>query len=336
MRTQVLQTRSLRYILSEYSEFVTLITFALIFVVFSVTAKNFLSASALFNIITFASVYGILAIGVAILMITGEFDLSVGSVLAVACYVFAIIINAGYSAWVAFIAAALTSAVLGLINGWIVVTTKIPSFIVTLGTLLAYRGIARFIGGGDFAYYQEKELPFLFTVLNGPITWLNQLTGDPAANLRNSVLWCIGLVVLATILMTRTRLGNWIYAVGGNPGAALAQGVPVKRVKVLCFALSGLMAGLAGVIQFGELKSVDPLRGTGVELIAVSACVIGGVLLSGGVGTIVGAMLGMLILTMLQQGLILLSVPLEMFQATAGLIIIIAVIINTNLQRQGR
>ncbi|NJM42482.1 MAG: hypothetical protein HC853_17955 [Anaerolineae bacterium] len=105
---------------------------------------------------------------------------------------------------------------------------------------------------------------------------------------------------------------------------------------MLCFALSGLMAGLAGIIQFAELKSVDPLRGTGVELIAVSACVIGGVLLSGGVGTIVGAMLGMLILTMLQQGLILLSVPLEMFQATAGLIIIIAVVINTNLQRQGR
>jgi len=331
MRTQTLPVRSLRYVLSEYSEVVTLITFALIFVIFSVTANNFLTASALFNIVTFASVYGIMAIGVAILMITGEFDLSVGSVLAVGSYVFAIVINAGYSAWIAMVVALVVSALLGLINGWIVVATKTPSFIVTLGTLLAYRGIARFIGGGDFAYYKESQVPALFKILNGPVTWLNQLAADPSANMRYSVVWCIGLVILTTILMTRTRLGNWIYAVGGNPGAALAQGVPVNRVKILCFALSSLLAGLAGVIQFAELKSVDPLRGFGLELIAVSACVIGGVLLSGGVGTITGTMLGMLILTMLQQGLILLQVPLEMFQATAGLIIIIAVVINSKL-----
>ncbi|MEZ4726254.1 MAG: ABC transporter permease [Caldilineaceae bacterium] len=330
MRTQALPTRNVRYVLSEYSEVVTLITFVLIFGIFAVAADNFLTNFALSNIVTFAGVYGIMAIGVAILMITGEFDLSVGSVLAVACYVFALLLNAGFAPMLAALAALIVCTILGLINGWIVVTTKIPSFIVTLGTLLAYRGIARFLGGGDFVYY-KGELPTLFGILNGPITWINQLS-DPPANMRYSVAWAIGLIIIATIMMTRTRLGNWIYAVGGNPGAALAQGVPVNRVKLICFALTGFMAGLAGVIQFAELKSVDPLRGAGLELIMVSASVIGGVWLTGGVGTIVGAMLGMLILMMLQQGLILLQVPLEMFQAVAGLIIITAVVVNKNLQ----
>ncbi len=330
MRTQALPTRSVRYVLSEYSEVVTLITFVLIFAIFSLTADNFLTNFALSNIVTFASVYGIMAIGVAMLMVTGEFDLSVGSTLAVACYVFALLLNAGYAPLLAALAALLVSVILGFINGWIVVSTKIPSFIVTLGTLLAYRGIARFLGGGDFAYYKDEPPPF-FRIMNGPIAWMNQLS-DPPANLRYSVVWAIALIILASIIMSRTRFGNWIYAVGGNPGAALAQGVPVNRVKIACFVISGFMAGLAGVIQFAELKSVDPLRGTGLELIMVSACVIGGVLLSGGVGTIVGAMIGMLILTMLQQGLILMQVPLEMFQAIAGLIIIAAVVVNKNLQ----
>lgn len=330
MRTQALPTRSVRYLLSEYSEIVTLITMVLIFVIFATTADNFLTLFALSNVVTFASVYGIIAIGVAILMITGEFDLSVGSVVGVASYIFAITLNAGYAPLPAMVLALLVCAILGLINGWIVVTTKIPSFIVTLGTLLAYRGIARFLGGGDFAYYKE-EPPFLFKLLNGPVEWLNQLS-TPAANLRYSVLWAVVLIILASTLLTRTRFGNWIYAVGGNPGAALAQGVPVNRVKLVSFMLSGLLAGLAGVIQFAELKSVDPLRGSGLELIVVSACVIGGVLLSGGVGTILGAALGMLILTMLQQGLVLMQIPLEMFQAVAGLIIIGAVVVNRNLQ----
>ncbi len=160
MRTQALPTRSVRYVLSEYSEVVTLITFVLIFAIFSLTADNFLTNFALSNIVTFASVYGIMAIGVAMLMVTGEFDLSVGSTLAVACYVFALLLNAGYAPLLAALAALLVSVILGFINGWIVVSTKIPSFIVTLGTLLAYRGIARFLGGGDFAYYKDEPPPF--------------------------------------------------------------------------------------------------------------------------------------------------------------------------------
>lgn len=331
MRTTTLPTRSLRYVLSEYSEVVTVITFVLIFLVFAVTAENFLTPFALSNVLTYASVNGIIVVGVAMLMISGEFDLSVGSVVAVASYVLALTVNAGINPIVAILLALIVCIVLGLINGLIVVNTKIPSFIVTLGTLLAYRGIARFLGSGDFAYLETDTPPVIFRILNGPVEWLNQLS-VPAGNFRYSAVWFVLFVMIATIILNSTRLGNWIHAVGGNPGAALAQGISVSRVKVSCFMISGLVAGLAGVIQFAQRLSVDPLRGDGLELIAVSACVIGGVMLSGGVGTIVGAAFGMLLLSMLQQGLVLMQAPLQMFQAIAGLIIIVAVVINTNLK----
>lgn len=332
MRTTVMPTRNIRYILSEFSEVVAFITAVIIFFFFALSADNFLTPLSISNILALASINGIIVVGVAMLMISGEFDLSVGSVLAVANYVVALTINAGASPLVAILIALLVCAVLGIVNGLIVVNTSIPSFIVTLGTLLAYRGIARLLGGGDFAYFEGETKPLLFEILNGSVTWLNELS-MPAANFRFSLLWFIGLIIVVSVLMMRTPFGNWIYAVGGNPGAALAQGIGVKQVKVLCFMFSALFAGVAGAVQFAERLSVDPLRGDGLELIAVSACVIGGIQLTGGIGTILGAAFGVLLLSMLQQGLVLMGAPLQVFQATAGFIIIAAVIINKSLQR---
>lgn len=330
-RTQAMPTRSLRYILAEYSEIVAVITFFVIFLFFALSAENFLTPFALSNILTYASVNGIMVVGVAMLMISGEFDLSVGSMTAVSSFVLAVTMNAGYGVIIAILFTLAICAILGLINGMLVVTTGIPSFIVTLGTLLAYRGIARWVGSGDFAYLETDVPPLIFQTLNGPVEWLNRLS-VPAGNFRYSAVWFVLFVVFASVAMNRTPFGNWIHAIGGNPGAALAQGISVSRVKVSCFVISATMAGLAGIIQFAQRLSVDPLRGDGLELIIVSACVIGGVLLSGGVGTIVGAAFGMLLLSMLQQGLVLMQAPLQMFQAIAGLIIIVAVVINTNLK----
>jgi len=125
-----------------------------------------------------------------------------------------------------------------------------------------------------------------------------------------------------------------VFATGGNPGAAKAQGVAIQRIKVLSFTLAGLLAGIAGVIQFGHRVSVDPLRGDGLELIAVAACVIGGVRLSGGYGTILGPCVGVLLLQMLEQGLVLMRVPVQVFQAVAGGFLILAVVMNTSLAGQ--
>jgi simple sugar transport system permease protein len=174
----------------------------------------------------------------------------------------------------------------------------------------------------------------LFGFLNGGLDRINQLF-TPASNFRVSIIWFIVIAAVMSFVLRRTRYGNWVFAAGGNPGAALAQGVAVKRVKVINFVLTGLLAGVASVLQFAHRLSVDPLRGKGMELIAVAACVIGGVHLTGGYGTIFGACLGMLLLQMLEQGLVLMQVEVQIFQAVAGLILLIAVISNTYLGRQG-
>lgn len=326
--------RRWRFQLAERSELVVLATIVVVFAFFAVSAEHFLRPFALSNILTFASINGIVVLGVAMLMIGGEFDLSVGSTFAVASYVFALSLNAGlHPIWALGLAFAV-SGLLGLVNGWIVVRTGIPSFITTLGTMLAFRGIARAIGGGVFASYAGPRLAIL-GILNGPLEAVNSLS-DPPANFRVSIVWFALLAVLMSYLLVRTRYGNWVYATGGNPGAAKAQGVPIERVRLLNFTLAGLLAGVAGVIQFGHRTSVDPLRGDGLELLAVAACVIGGVRLKGGYGTILGACVGAIFLQMLEQGLVLLRVPVQIFQSVAGFFLILAVVLNTLLGGQSQ
>jgi simple sugar transport system permease protein len=320
-----------RYRLAEFPEAVALISFLALALVFSFTAEHFLTPVAISNVLSFTSIMGIIVVGVAMLMIAGEFDLSVGSTFAVASFVFALTMNAGIPPLPAMLLALLVSALLGALNGAIVIWSGIPSFIATLGTMLAYRGIARLIGGGDFAKYTESK-PVLFNVLNGAVDSLNQLC-DPVANFRLSILWFALIAVVAAIVLRRTQFGNWTFATGGNPGAALAQGVPVKRVKLVTFTLTGLLAGVASVMQFAHRTSVDPLRGEGWELIAVAACVIGGVQLTGGFGTIFGAVVGILLLQMLEQGLVLMGVSVQIFRAVAGSILMLSVMLNTYLSR---
>jgi simple sugar transport system permease protein len=323
----------LRYRLAELPEAVTLITFLSLFLFFAIAAEHFLTPYAIANILTFGSITGIVVVGVGMLMISGEFDLSVGSTFAVASYILALSMeNAGMHPILAMLLALSVCAFLGLINGLIVTGTGIPSFITTLGTMLAYRGIARALGGGDFARY-TGDRPALFDVLNGGIDPLNQLF-RPASNFRISILWFIVIAVVTSLVLRRTRYGNWVFAVGGNPGAALSQGVPVKRVKVINFVLAGLLAGVASVMQFAHRTSVDPLRGEGMELVAVTASVIGGVRLTGGFGTVIGTSIGTLLLSMLEQGLVLMQIPVRVFRAVAGAILILAVIGNTYLSRQ--
>jgi simple sugar transport system permease protein len=333
MTTRASTISDVRHRVGNIPEAVTLISFVLVFLFFTFNAPGFLTGYALSNVLTFGGVWGIIVIGVAILMIAGEFDLSVGSTLAVVTYVFALLLIADVPVVLATLLALAVGLLLGLINGLVVVNSEIPSFIVTLGTMLAYRGVARFLGGGRLINYTPESKPALFTFLNGYLTPINEMF-SPAGNFRASSLWFIGLVAVVSFVLMRTRFGNWTFAAGGNPGAALSQGVNVKRVKLMNFVISGFLAGLAGVILFAQRSSVNPLSGEGLELIAVAAAVIGGVRLTGGYGTIIGASVGMLLVSMLEQGLALMGVPNQVFRAIAGVIIILSVIANAYLSRQ--
>lgn len=322
----------LRHRLSDFSEIVALISFLAVLIFFVIRAENFTSLLAVTNIVTLAAIKGIFIIGVAMLMISGEFDLSVGSTLAVAAYVFALTLENGMNPWLSFLIALSAAGVLGLINGLIVVRTGIPSFIATLGTMLAYRGIARAIGNADFARY-TGEPPFLFTLLNGDFEFINSLA-SPAGSARMAVVWFVLCLIIAAIIMRYTQFGSWVYATGGNRAAALAQGVKTDRVVIINFVVTGLLAGFAGLVQFASRPAVDPARGEGWELIAVAACVIGGIWLNGGFGTVLGAAIGILLLQMVEQGLILMGVEVQYFQATIGFILILAVISNTYLTKK--
>ncbi len=323
---------NLRYRLSNSSEVVVLISFSLVFSLFAIYADNFLSFVSLSNIITIASIKGIFIIGVAMLMISGEFDLSVGSTFAVGAYLFAVNLDSGMNVYAAIILTLAVCSLLGLVNGLIVIKAKIPSFIATLGTLLAYRGIARVIGDGAIADY-TGETPAIFWFLNGGFDTINNLY-TPVGNARMAIVWFIVIAVIAAIIMTYTRYGGWVYATGGNRAAALAQGVKTDRVIVINFILTAFLAGWASIIQFTSRPSVNPRLGEGWELIAVAACVIGGIWLMGGYGTIIGAAIGILLLQMVEQGLILVGLDVQLFQATLGVILILAVISNTYLSRQ--
>jgi len=323
--------------LSRASWLVAILSILALFALFAFFADNFLSGIALSNILTFSAILGIIVIGVAILMVAGEFDLSVGSAFAVVGFTYAALLTGDgaffSNIWVATAIAIAVGATLGLFNGVIVVGSGNPSFIITLGTLLFFRGLARAIGdGAALSYTTEEATPFLFTALNAAIEPLNDLF-MPAANFRGSTFWFIGIAIAFAIILHRTKFGNQVYATGGNPQGAQAQGVPPKRVKLIAFILVGALVGVAGVVSFAERASVDPLIGSLWELFAVAACVMGGLRLRGGYGTILGASLGIVMISMLRQGISLLGFSVSFFQAVFGSLLIFISAFNQYLGR---
>ena len=322
-------------LLARRSELVVVISVVVLFIVFSTTVgENFLTNLAISNIVTFSTILGIIVLGVAVLMISGEFDLSVGSMFAVIGFTFGVLIVEGLDPWLAVVISVAAGALLGFLNGVFVVGSGNPSFIITLGLLLGYRGVARAIGGGTVVNvrYEEGTAPILFDIFNSAITPLNMLS-ELAGNWRTSFLWFILFMLIFILIVHRSKFGNWLYATGGNPDAAQAQGVPVKRVKMIAFIIVGIMVAAAAIINFSERRSIDPLIGTLWELLAVAACVMGGLRLKGGFGTILGAVLGIVMISMLRQGLVIAGFSVEFFQAVFGFALISVAALNQYLGR---
>lgn len=330
--------------LSRYPAAGALAGFAVVFLFFSLLAPDtFLSHNSFSSILTSQAVTGIAAIGIALLMIAGQFDLSVGAIMGVASLVFLYTLVQGVNVLLAILLGLGAGALLGLINGLLLVWTGIPSFIITLGTMLLYRAIClTAISGGSIIRYADfaatdpvLKVPGtplqldLFALLNGQVESLG-------GNYRFSILWWLLLVLLFSGVLTRTRFGNALFAIGGNALAARAQGVNVSRIRLQGYMLSGLLAALAGIIQVARLRSVDPLRGEGLELEVIAAVVIGGTLLQGGYGSVFGAAVGTALTGMLRTGLVLLGVPANAFRGAIGALMIAAVVINTLVRRPQR
>ncbi len=308
-------------------------TLVVISVLFSLFVPHFASIRSVSGIINAATLTGMVTIGVTMLMISGEFDLSVGSLVAIGAYIFAYGTTQGHSPLLAVFLALFITALLGALNGLILVKTEIPSFIVTLGTLYVYRGAVWLISGGQLI--QTMERLTVYQVFNGRLDILNNIL--PGANFRTSLLWLLGMTMLFQYILVRTRYGNHVFAVGGNPMGALAQGVNVRRVKVLNFIISGMLAGFTGVLLFSQYRSVRVATGAGMELNAIAAAVVGGTLLTGGAGSIWGALIGAILISTLRTGVVLMNIPFipaDNFEAVVGVTIIGAVILNNWLRNR--
>jgi simple sugar transport system permease protein len=311
-----------------------IITLVGVFVLFSLVVPRFLQWDAMAGIVNAATLTGVITIGVTLLMIAGEFDISVGPMMAWGAYLFGSLIQRGVSPILALVLGLLVPSLLGALNGVIFNRTRIPSFIVTLGTQFIYRGALWVYSGGNMVQTTAKTLP-IYGVFNGRLEWLVQLV--PGANFRSSLFWLIGLVILFEIILVRTKFGNHVLSTGGNPGAAAAQGVNVKRVKLTCFTLSGFLSGLAGILLFSQYGTARIATGAGEEMNAIAAAVVGGTLLTGGSGSIVGGLLGVLTISMLRTGVVRLNlpfIPADNFAAVVGVTIVVAAIFNNYIRRR--
>ena len=280
---------------------------------FGVASPHFFSTDNLLNVMQQSAINAILGIGLTFVIISGGIDLSVGSILALCGLVVADLLVAGHSIFIAIAAGLAVGLLCGVISGFVTTLGRIPPFITTLGMMLIARSAAKI-------YSDSKPisgLPDSFRALAGDVA------GVPVLVIVVAILYCVAHVVL-----TRTKLGRYSYAIGGNEQAAWLSGVPVIRYKVAIYGLSGLMAGVAAVLMTARLNAASPLSGEMYELYAIAAAVIGGVSLMGGEGRVMGTLIGALIMGTLRNGLNALNVPSALEGMVVGGVLITAVVLD--------
>ena len=323
---------------------------------FVLTAGNsgLFSALGMVNFLQVSAQLGILAAAVALLMIGGEFDLSLGSMIGFAGIVIGIGVTQFHlPIWLAVAIAFGVAVVVGTANGMLVTRTRLPSFIVTLAGYFVLRGLSlattrALTGRTQIPYITKNTTETAFVSLFGgkfgaPVfTWLGHMgwigtkaDGTPlVSGIPMSIAWWLGLTALATWILVKTEFGNWIFAVGGDAQAARNVGVPVGRVKIILFIGTACAATLFAVIQVLETGSADTLRGTQKEFESVIAAVIGGNLLTGGYGSAIGAMFGALIFGTVEMGIFYTGIDTDWFMVFLGLMVVLAVLFNNFIRRK--
>ena len=290
---------------------------------------NFLKTSNLLNVANQIAVIAILAIGMTLVIITAGIDLSVGSLIAVSAVLATWVIREWFGGDEATVGGMITGcglaivacSALGLFSGSMIAFFGVPPFVATLGMMMVGSGLAYMLSGGLSIY----QLPQSFD-------WLGR--GDDFGGLPNAVVLMIVLYLLAHITMSRTTIGRYIYAVGGNPEAARLSGVPVKKILLWVYASCGALAGLGGVIMASQFKSGDPKYGLMYELYVIAAVVVGGTSLSGGRGKVFGTLIGAFIIAVIQNGMNLTGVQSYTQKVVLGIVLLLAVLLDM-LKKRG-
>jgi ribose transport system permease protein len=280
-------------------------------IIFSAIEPIYLSGGNLLDIFDQTVINGLLAIGITYAIITGGIDLSIGSIFAVVIVITGDLLVRGLNPVLAITVGAALGFVLGVVNGLLITKLKLQPFIATLGTMSAYRGIAYIYTGG-------------WPVLDIPDNFRSMLAGDVVKDVPVSVIILIAFTIVSHIILKYTKLGTYIFAIGGNEEATKLSGVNVDRTKILTYALCGVGAALAGMILLARLGSGEPATGQGYELNAIAAAAIGGASLAGGKGNMIATLLGAILLSALKVGLVVVGVDSFWQYIATGAIIVVA------------
>jgi ribose transport system permease protein len=303
----------------------------ILFIVFSLASPNFLQQNNIVGILIATAVNGVLALGVTFVIITAGIDLSIGTVMTLSAVMTAVFItNWGLPTPIGILGGLATGALCGLINGLIISKMKIQPFIVTLGMMYVAKGLALIISGLKPIYFNGA--PDFRPIAMGSI--ISSIIPGLGFDIPNLVLILFGAALIGSLILTRTVLGRYTFALGSNEEATRLSGVNVDRWKTAVYTLCGLFAGLGGVLIAARLNSAQPGTGQGYELDAIAAVVIGGTSLAGGEGSILGTIIGAFVLSVLVNGLRILSVPQEWQTVVTGVIIIVAVYLDIIRRRR--
>jgi ribose transport system permease protein len=303
---------------------VTIATVALILLI-GLLRPNFLAPSQLVDVVRQAVFVGVLAAALSFLLSMREIDLSIDSSFALTLVAGALLIKAGLSPWLAAVAALALGALLGGFNAVVIQYIRIPSLIATLATLSLFRGLVFAISGGHQVIGLPLEHPF-FNIFGGMF-----ILGLPV-----SVWVLVGLVIVLNLVLNYTPFGYRVRQIGSNPAAAAFSGIPVSKVRIQAFMLSGMLAAVAGLLALAFFASADPNIGSGLGLSAVAAAVIGGTPLRGGTATAIGAGIGAVLLSAVTSGLVYFNIPANWSQFATGAVILTAVSLDSLIRNRGK
>ncbi len=313
----------LKTLLAKAGPFLGLIIVIGLFAIPTETREIFLSYHNFKIIFTQTVIVAIGALGMTLIIVSGGIDLSVGSAIALTSVVGAMLVQRGWGTASVVLAMISAGGAIGLLNGAAIAGLRMMPFIITLGTLGIARGVAKWLAENQTVNYETS-------VIN---QWMT--TADPFSYALPAGVWVtLGLAILTALVLNRTVLGRHIFALGSNEATARLCGVPTVRLKILVYALAGCFFGLAGLFQLSRLRQGDPTVAVGLELDIIAAVIIGGASLSGGVGTILGSMIGALIMAVLRNGTQMMEWQTYFQEIIIGLVIIVAVFVDR--LRQGK
>jgi ribose transport system permease protein len=312
-RTIAIRSGALQQILA-FASLIVLVVF------FSLSSGNFFQFSNIVGILLSTAVIGVLALGSTFVIITGGIDLSVGTVMTLSAVMTGVFIAFfGLSVPLGILGGILTGSFCGMLSGLSVAKMNIPPFIATLAMMMIAKGLALVISGTKPIYFNDA--PGFTEISQGSVTGMI----IPGFNIPNAVLIFFIAAGIGSLILSKTIIGRYTFAIGSNEEATRLSGVNVRFWKVMVYTITGTFTGIAGILMASRLNSAQPALGMGYELEAIAAVVIGGTSLSGGKGTIIGTVIGALIMSVLTNGLRILSVPQEWQTVVVGLVIILAV-----------